>query len=377
MENVINSPFANLLFQRDNSILAFRIIGRRILFVFLQKKYSLRSLIIILSLLLLSVSAKAAKSDTVTLYNGDRITCDVKDLSQGKLYVNTDDMGKIYIQWIKVAHIDAKNKYEITLSDHSKIYGTLSSTDEKGKVVVRFGVFQETVSLESITSLVKINPSFVQQLSGSFDAGYSFTKGNNNTQFNSSAEVKHRSQKFLNKINYNGVISITTESQSKNQSGGYTLQSFLPNAFFLLGNVSWEQNTELGIDSRILTQGAFGYSPIDNKFNRLDVATGIQLNREFSSEDIATNNAEGILAVNYYLFIFTKPDIQITSGLIFYPSFTVKDRYRSTYNFQMRWKFLSDFTLNFKYYFNYDTKPPSVDALQFDYGINTSIGYSF
>lgn len=40
----------------------------------------------------------AQKTDTVTLYNGDRITCEIKSLSKGKLYVKTSDMSKVYIK---------------------------------------------------------------------------------------------------------------------------------------------------------------------------------------------------------------------------------------------------------------------------------------
>ncbi len=37
--------------------------------------------------------AWAAKTDVVTLVNGDRLTCEIKLLSQGRLEVSTDDVG--------------------------------------------------------------------------------------------------------------------------------------------------------------------------------------------------------------------------------------------------------------------------------------------
>ncbi|VAW29560.1 hypothetical protein MNBD_BACTEROID06-1092, partial [hydrothermal vent metagenome] len=79
----------------------------------------------------------------------------------------------------------------------------------------------------------------------------------------------------------------------------------------------------------------------------------------------------------YDFFMFTKPNIDLTTSLVAYPSFTVKKRIRAEYNFRVRWEVFSSFTLNFKYYFTYDNKPPAVDALTFDYGINASIGYTF
>lgn len=332
---------------------------------------------LISALLFLSFNfAQAAKSDTVTLYNGDRITCEVKSLSKGKLYVKTSDMGKLYIKWTEIAHIETKGKYEITLKDHSSIFGKLSKA-EPGNTLVSFGIFEQTISLLEITSLVQINSSFVEQLSGNFDAGFSYTNGNQNLQFNSTAVLTHRSKKFLNQLHYDGVISVTPQSESRKQSSGYTLNAFLKHSFFAFLNMTWEQNTELGISNRVLTNTGAGYSPIDNNKNKLDFSIGILINREYSGEQTFTNNTEGIAFLNYDLFIFTKPDIELTTTLVAYPSFTVKDRFRSDFNFRVRWEVFNNFTLNLKYYFNYDNKPPTESALQFDYGINASVGYSF
>jgi uncharacterized protein DUF481 len=320
--------------------------------------------------------AKAQKSDTVTLYNGDRITCEVKSLSKGKLYVKTSDMSKLYIKWTKVAHIETIEKFEITLTDHSSYLGKFSKRSE-GVALMSFGVFQENIPLIEITNLVQINSSFWKQLNGSFDAGYSYTHGNQNLQFNSTGEIKHRTKKFLNKINYDAVISDNSNVISRRQNGGYTFQVFHNNSFFTIYNVSWQQNTELGIEDRILTNARLGYTPIDNSANLLDISAGLLLNREFTSEQSATNNTEAVLNITYDFFVFTKPNIDLTTSIIAYPSFTIKDRFRSDYDFRVRWEVFNNFTLNLKYYFTYDSKPPSVDALQFDYGINTSVGYSF
>ena len=107
------------------------------------------------------------------------------------------------------------------------------------------------------------------------------------------------------------------------------------------------------------------------------MSSGILINREVSNEQVGTNNMEGIINVTYDLFIFTKPNIDLTTSIILYPSFTVKKRVRSDFDFRVRWEVFNNFTLNFKYYFNFDNKPPSADAVEFDYGINTSIGYTF
>ncbi len=330
-----------------------------------------------LAISLLTINlAYTQKTDTVTLYNGDRITCEVKSLSKGKLSVKTSDMSKLSIKWTKIESIETRHQFEITLTDHSVYFGTFSK-DSAGVAVINFGVFKEKMPLTDITSLTQINANFWQQLNGNFDAGYSFTKGNQNLQFNSSGEVERRTKKNLNKLEYSSIISNNSQSVSKKQNAGYIFQIFHKKSIFSIYNISWEQNTELGVENRASVNARFGFSPIDNKTNVLYISAGLLQNREYSSEQDITNNTEAIINASYDFFIFTKPNIDLTTSIELYPSFTVKNRLRSEYNFRLRWEVFNNFTLNFKYYFTQDNKPPTVDALKFDYGINTSIGYTF
>ncbi len=320
--------------------------------------------------------ALAQKTDTVTLYNGDRITCEVISLAKGKLNVKTSDMSRLSIKWAKISSIETLHRFEIILNDHSVYYGKFKK-GLPGSAMVSFGVFQELISLHEITSLNQINSSFLKQLNGSLDAGFSYTRGNENLQFNSSGEITHRTKRFLNMLSFNSVVTENSQRLSKKQDGGYTLKVFHKKSFFTSYNLSWEQNTELGVENRASSHARFGFTPIDNSANLLDISAGLLLNREFDSEQNATNNTEGIINMTYDFFMFTKPNIDLTTSLVAYPSFTVKKRIRAEYNFRVRWEVFSSFTLNFKYYFTYDNKPPAVDALTFDYGINTSIGYTF
>ncbi len=318
----------------------------------------------------------AQKTDTVSLYNGDRITCEIISLAKGKLNVKTSDMSKLSIKWARISSIETLHSFEIVLVDHSVYFGKFNK-GLPGSSLVSFGVFQEMISLHEITSLQQVNANFWKQTNGFFDAGFSYTKGNDNLQFNSSGEISHRTKKFLNKLNFNSIITENSQNASKKQDGGYTLKAFHKKSFFTIYNITWEQNTELGIETRASSNIRFGFTPVDNSSNLLDLSAGIMLNREFDSEKNATNNTEGVINVTYDFFLFTKPDIDLTTSIVMYPSFTVRGRFRSDFNFRVRWQVFNNFTLNFKYYFTYDNKPPTVDAINFDYGINTSVGYTF
>lgn len=327
-------------------------------------------------LVLTSTGVWAQKTDTVTLYNGDRITCEINNLSKGKLNVSTSDMSKLSIKWEKVASLESTHQFQISLINHSTYYGSLEKAIP-GSTFVSFGVFQELIPLSNITSVERINNEFWKHLDGHVDTGFSYSKGNNNLQFNASGSVSHRSKRFANQLQFNSIITDNGTEETKKQDAGYTLRAYHKKDIFSKYNTTWQQNSELGIESRIIVNASIGIAPIDNNTNLLEITVGILQNREISNENTATNNTEGIVGVAYDFFKFTKPDMDVSTNILLLPSFSVKNRIRSEFNFRARWKILGDFTLNLKYYFQYDSKPPIVDVATFDYGINASVGYSF
>ena len=79
---------------------------------------------VLLSLLSLQALAQR-KTDIVTLYNGDRITGEVKALDGGILKLSTDSMGTINIEWQEISTLESKYLYEVRMgplpgSDRSK-----------------------------------------------------------------------------------------------------------------------------------------------------------------------------------------------------------------------------------------------------------------
>lgn len=67
-----------------------------------------------------AASCWAAKTDQVTLVNGDRITGEVKLIEQGRLVYSTDDLGTVRIEWDKVVQVVSQRSYEVELYDGSE-----------------------------------------------------------------------------------------------------------------------------------------------------------------------------------------------------------------------------------------------------------------
>ena len=60
------------------------------------------------------------KSDLLVMKNGDRITCQVKNLDAGVLKVDLDYVdGTVSIDWLKVARLESKFLFLVQLQDGS------------------------------------------------------------------------------------------------------------------------------------------------------------------------------------------------------------------------------------------------------------------
>ena len=246
-----------------------------------------------------------------------------------------------------------------------------------GDATLTFGIFVQTIPLEDIVGLNPIREKFWRKLDGSLSMGFSFIKGTDNLQFNSSGDVSYRTKRSVHTLSYNTNISENPSIKSKKQDVGYRYQLYYKKRVFNALDLRWEQNTELGIDSRLISTISVGYNPIENSFNVFSAEIGGSANNETTTEGSSSYNAEGLVRLKYDLFIFANPKIFINIITEVFPSFTIKDRIRSNLDSKITWEVFNDFTLSMSYWFNSDSKPANADALNFDWGTTTSLGYKF
>src|SRR5262245_48847762 len=73
----------------------------------------------------LTEQAFAARTDVVTLKNGDRLTGEIRQLERGKLTYKTDDLGTVSIEWDKVTSLQSIHLFEVELQTGQKYFGNL------------------------------------------------------------------------------------------------------------------------------------------------------------------------------------------------------------------------------------------------------------
>ena len=320
----------------------------------------------------------ASKSDIVTLLNGDIITCEIKQLKSGKLRVSTDDMGTVYIEWDKIATVNARQKFEVELQFGSIYFGSLGPAEDPRKMTVIGDSLTFELFRAYVVHLTPIKDSFLDRLDGSINLGADYTKASEVLQLNLNGDINHRSMEGETKISFSSII---TEQRDKETAQRNNLSA--NNTRFMKSRWAWglgsslEQNTELGIDLRFTIGGGIGRTVIQSNLLDLSLFAGLNYTREWINTGENQNNLELPLSTKFAMFDYDNPKTDINTSVIIYPSLTTLGRYRVEVDSKITRELLTDFHITFNLYLSYDNKPPYADAQKVDYGFVLSFGYTF
>ena len=83
------------------------------------------------------------KTDSLVMKNGDHMTCEVKGLSAGVLYVSFDYIdGTTSLDWSKVAQLESKQLFVVKTEDGSVYTGTLRTPEQSGQRPIKIQVVE-------------------------------------------------------------------------------------------------------------------------------------------------------------------------------------------------------------------------------------------
>lgn len=332
--------------------------------------------------LLISFPGLSQKTDRILLDNNDWITGEIKKLDYGKLSYKTDAAGTIQIKWDRIYQIKSDKYFEIGLGRGIMYYGSIDiSTDDKKYIIL---VITEEEALEiDMNRIVEITPiknKFWAKMDGNIDIGYSFNKGSQVSNWNGSFRLDYRPANSLTTISANSIFTEQPErDDTKKQDLSLSYKYITNKNIAYTGFSSIQQNSELGLQLRASVGGGISKNWFRSNVQRFITTLGVIANREQASDNNQfTTNYEGLIRTEYKVFRYRDPEIDVTSYFDFYPSFTVKDRYRTELDIKVKLEVFKDFYVGFTFYHNLDTKPPAETSNSTsDYGINTTVGYSF
>lgn len=332
------------------------------------------------ALFLWSGDAAAQKTDVITLHNGDKITCEIKEMTRGQLRCSTDPMGDVYIKWEYIASIDTDKTLEVELESGQRYYGNLKPADSAGNLAVAVGATTTSIPTDQVAFVKQIDPTFWGRLDGGIDFGTSYTQSDNQFDYQLNANSSYTARRDIITVSLNSQVSIRDEAKTTNRqilSGSWS-HDLRWEKWFGLALTSFEHNDDLDLDLRSL--GGYGigrYLAQTNRWNWMAFLSGVYTHELYSGEAEANNNIEAGFGTNFQVFTFGDNETDITTEFIFLPSLTTGGRYRLALSSSLRREFVKDlyFSLNLREAF--DSKPPVDTASRNDLSFSVSLGWSY
>jgi hypothetical protein len=154
--------------------------------------------VFLLSALILTTPLFArTNTDVLVMKNGDRMTCQVKGLDEGVLYVSFDYIdGTASVQWSKVAHLQSTQLFIVKTEDGSVYTGTLNTPETPAGQPIKIQVIEgpeKEVVLDSpkIVGMSETSEKFWQRFNGQLNFGVIYSKGNQSTQYSLGSQAEY------------------------------------------------------------------------------------------------------------------------------------------------------------------------------------------
>ncbi len=326
------------------------------------------------------------KSDVLIMNNGDHLTCEIKSLDASTLYVSLDYMnGTASLDWSKVRRVESKQLFLVKTEDGSVYTGTLSTAETGGDRPVRIEVAaspETNVVLEQtkVVTMYQTSNRFWQRFNGSINTGWTYSKGNESTQFNFGTQVRYPRERWVAGAAFNSTLTGSTgvTTSTRNDASLYARHLLRWNNWFYTGLGSLLQSSEQNIRLQSNLGGGVGRYVKNTNHAVIALSSGLAWQNTRYTQSLASQASQNVatllVASQAEVFKFDKTNLTI-QGFVF-PAISEPGRVFTSTNMTYYLKFFGNFTWNLSFYGNWDNRPP--DHLSgSDYGASSGIGWTF
>lgn len=315
-----------------------------------------------------------AKTDVVTVSNGDQLTGAIDSMTAGKLSLSTDYAGTIQIKWRDVHQIDSRYLYEVRLEDGERVYGRFTPSDVAGELIFYSHGTRRPLTPIDVVEIRSIEERLADQLD--LNLSTTFYADPNSTTVVLSAkgtyDVQGGRTGFSVRFDENKTKSTNEENTIKQttKNSNFTLyrefwrdrKNATAQSYRVL-NAIYSSNEALGVDHRGSIGFGVGRYFIEELGHEMALSFGIQGTQEQrascddKSRDDATTSttaqgtsglvtctdAELFLNLQWHLYHFSDRDMDISLVGNAYPSLTDTRRVRGDLNLVLNWELYNNF----------------------------------
>ena len=338
------------------------------------------------ALLLGPTTTVGPKEDVLYMKNGDRMTCEIKTMDAGAVYVGLDYVnGTIAVEWSRIARLTSPRLFLVELDDGSVYTGHINAHPVEGSESVLLDITQldgTTVAFDKsrIAGLSRTSDSFWGRLNGNVTSGVSFTKGNNTSTYNLSSNVNYPRPRWSAAATFNSNLSSSSglSASTRNQVSLVAGHLMRWNNWYYTGFASGLQSAEQQISIQSNLGGGVGrYFKKTSNF-RISGVGGLVWQQTVYESSVASANTQemlGVMLMGTVIFVrFKKTSLQLTANAI--PSLSEPGRFYFNTNASYFLKLFGAINWNLSFYGNWDTQPPEGTSGN-DYGWNSGLSWTF
>jgi hypothetical protein len=353
-----------------------------------MKRGNIRAVVVLTSFLLLAAPLSAReKTDVLVMKNGDRLTCEVKGLEAGVLYVKLDYVeGTISVQWSKVARLESSRLFIVKTENGSVYTGRPSTTAAPGDQPAKIQVAETpdkkvVIDRSQIVAMGRTSEKFWQRFNGDISTGIIYSKGNQAAQYNLSSLVEYPRERWAAQASFDSSLSSSTgaTASTRHQLNFGALRLLRWNNYFYSGVASFLQSSEQGIGLQTNFGGGIGRYLKNTNRAKISMLGGLAWQRTKYDEPtgalLTTQNVTAaMIAADVKVFKFKKTRLNLSATLI--PAISEPGRVYFRTNGSYYVKLFSNLSWNFSFYGSWDNRPPGRLSGS-DYGTSSGLGWTF
>ena len=340
---------------------------------------------ILFSVLVIVPLSAREKTDVIYLTNGDRVTCEIKGLDSGILYVSIDYLlGTQSLEWSKVERLESSQLFIVKTEDGRSYVGTLSTAEPGGSRPIRIAVAEQghnvVMNGPELVEITQTSDKFWQRFNGSINTGIIYSKGNQATQYNLASEITYPRERWAASATASSTLSSSTgtAAATHNDFGADVRRLLKWNNWFYSGAADFLQSSEQGIQLQTTISGGVGRYLKNTSVTQISVLAGMAWQGIQYEQGPVTlprqNVAAATVGAKLRFFRFDKTEFDLNTAV--FPAVSQAGRVHVTTNAVYYVKLFSNLKWNVSFYGNWDNSPPSGFSGS-DYGTSSGLGWTF